>query len=42
MGDNGKKRDGFENLGEVDEKIETDPMAHTRDTKEKTISFELF
>ena len=34
MGDDGKKRDGFENLGEVDEKLEKDLMANNRDTKE--------
>ena len=35
MGDNEKKRDGFENLGEVAEKPEKDLMAHIRDTKDK-------
>ena len=35
MGDNEKKRDGFENLGEVAEKLEKDLMAHNRDTKDK-------
>ena len=35
MADNEKKRDGFENLGEVAEKLEKDLMAHIRDTKDK-------
>ena len=35
MGDHEKKRDVFENLGEVAEKLEKDLMAHIRDTKDK-------
>ena len=35
IGDNKKKRDGFENLGEIAEKLEKDLMAHIRDTKDK-------
>ena len=35
MGDNEKKRDGFENLGELAEKLEKDLMAQIRDTKDK-------